>query len=188
MNARKPIRLDAAAQERAQSCLRLAYQLAGRYSARTGVPLEDAEDVAIDTLLYTAVCYDPTRGANYCTFAHLCICHRLKRLGQRFARRPRLLHFSALGNGEDDRAFDPADKTPAVDGRGIDVRAILERVEGVLPSRLYRMVWLYYAEGLTLVQVGRQCGICKERVRQLLAQARWTVRAALAELWQEMPC
>jgi RNA polymerase sigma factor (sigma-70 family) len=177
------IPLDAAAQERVLSCMKLAYQLANRFARRTGVSLQDCEDAAIDALLYTAPRYDPARGANYCTFAHIWIRGRLSRLAEKRNQRPRTLSFSALSGREDDCAFDPPDQTTADAGEADDWRELLARIERLVGPKLFLLLSLYHGEGLTLEEVGQRCdGLCKESVRQLLVRARRLAWAALPYL------
>lgn len=181
-NVTTSIPLDAARRELAVSALPLAYQLAGRLAARTSLPRERAVDAAIDGLLLAALRYDEARGANFCTFAHLSIRHRLTNALQAHLRRNRIARtrpFSQLDR-DGDNPLDPADDAPPVWGEveAADRRATLARVEGLLPPRLWLALHLYFGEGLTLEQVGQRVvpPVGKERVRQLVAEAIRLVR------------
>jgi RNA polymerase sigma factor (sigma-70 family) len=50
------------------------------------------------------------------------------------------------------------------------------RVRAVLPERLYHVLCMRHAEGRTLTEIASRMGISRQRVRQLVAQARNQVR------------
>lgn len=165
-----PYRLTAEQQALASSCIRLAYQLAGRFAAR-GLDREACEDAALDGLMRAAALFDPARGVRFTTYAHPAITNTLIHYQKMVSRSPHVRFFSELATAVDGELlpFEPMD-TRARAASGGSALA-LACVREVLPPRWWRMLVEYYLEGGTLAEVGARHQLSTERVRQLLAKA-----------------
>lgn len=132
--------------------------------------------------------YDPTKGFRFATYAN----HHLRKwLGEHAhaercglvrqprdpARRP--VDAPAVGSWpeNDGDTWEPA-APEAVEPPPDETRVWTAVAEVVTDPRERRILWLRYKDGCTLDEIGREVGITKERVRQILIKSMDRLRAA----------
>jgi RNA polymerase sigma factor (sigma-70 family) len=167
-----------AVQERVRCCWGVAERLARRqYRCCEGrVPLEELGGEAQRALLEAAGRYDPGRGVPLEAYVVLIIGRRLKRavlLWRRWSR-PHPLSFTDL-DGPAGGPFGPASDPPCTRTPGPDraaaVRETLERVRRVLPEQWFAVLWLHFVQGYSKEEIGRQLGVTRQWVQQLIRKA-----------------
>jgi RNA polymerase sigma factor (sigma-70 family) len=131
-------------------------------------------------LLDAANRFDQTRGVPLAAFVTMIVQQRLRRAVQRWhrqqARQVCFTDLDELDGAANTPEHDPADLCmPEADGPAA-VREALERVRRVLPERSYAVLRLHYAEGHTLEETGREMGLSRQRVRQLIDKAKERAR------------
>ena len=78
---------------------------------------------------------------------------------------------------------------PAIQERGLEERDLAKRVDlalKTLPERQRLALTLFHYEGMSQVEVGRALGVSDEAIESLLARARRTLKAALADEWRAL--
>jgi RNA polymerase sigma-70 factor (ECF subfamily) len=81
----------------------------------------------------------------------------------------------------------PEESEPAGQLRHLAERELAGRVDAALkalPERQRLALTLFHYEGMSQIEVGNTLGISDEAVESLLARARRTLKAALAEQWR----
>jgi RNA polymerase sigma factor (sigma-70 family) len=166
--------LNEAARGRAAEHLELARRLAWKYfeSCSRSVPLDELRGEALYALSYAAGKFDVGRGVPFGAYATLAISHRLIQAINLWRRGGRLAHtrFTDLPAAARTEFDAPCPRT-AESGDLAAVRELLALLRRHLPSRWFRALQLYYAQGHTLEEVGRRLGVTRERARQLLTKA-----------------
>lgn len=184
-----------------RGCLSVPWFLANRF--RSCNPLLDRDDLAAAGnvgLVEAAELFDPTRGVAFSTYAYHAVWARITLEAKRQARRIRVPDnwlqdkaeltdtqdaqlekastiLSLDWRDRDDKAFQVA--APVAVGPEPDERAALQAALHRLPAR-DREIVLMRSGGLSLLEVGRRLGICRERVRQIEVRAHAKLRAWLA--------
>jgi RNA polymerase sigma factor (sigma-70 family) len=131
-------------------------------------------------LLDAARRFDQTRGVLLGAFVTMIVQQRLRRAVQRWNQRQAhqvcFTDLDELDSAANKPVVDLADPCmPEADGPAA-VREALERVRRVLPERSYAVLRLHYVEGHALEEIGREMGVSRQRVRQIIKQAKERAR------------
>jgi RNA polymerase sigma factor (sigma-70 family) len=178
-----------AVRERAMQCLGMAERMARRQYRCCGrsVPLEDLLGEAQLAVVEAAGRYDPDRGVPLEAYASRIVGQRLRRAVKVWHdwRRLHALCFTDLArpgsNGRCAPLVDPpCPRTPEPD-RAAAVEAALLRVRRVLPDPWFAVLWLHGVEEQTMKEIGRQMGVSRQWVRQLIDMAKERVRRLCPE-------
>ena len=147
-------------------------------SARYRVPLDDAHGIIDEAAVDIARRWRPDRGASLATFLgrHL-FADACKTLGRQLCRANR---YHAAAESLPDLC--PAPPPPTLGLLADDVRAVLGRVEGAVGRRVYTILRLVYADGLSRAEVGGRVGLCDTRITQLCTEWRARLRADMPEV------
>jgi DNA-directed RNA polymerase specialized sigma subunit len=178
-NARQEKRpLDAEARERVLVCVGLAEGLARREFRLCGrvMPLEELLGEARLALADAASRFREDAGVPFRAYATMVIRHRLVQAITVWRRGGRLAFpcFSDLGLfGVGGRLLAPDPHCPWAHepGQIVANQEMLERVRRALPPRWFTLLELYYGQGYTMVEIGRQLGMSRQRVQELLCKA-----------------
>lgn len=163
--------LSFAQQELVTAHLYLARPLAMRHFRRNQyMGFEDCYSVALFGLTYAAAMWHEAKGVPFGAYATMVMKHRMIQESQSIYRR---LHLSAIGHG-----VTQADILMVVDRphHNAHVFEVLERIKQILLPRWFDAVYMRYALGMTLEEIGAKLGVTRERVRQLETKACDRVR------------
>lgn len=167
--------------------VRLAYRLASLLwpSVRPRLDQEETRAAALLGLCRAAGLYDPARGTKFSTYAWHCVrtavldaarhggtvsvSYRRASASPDAARAARW-RASPLGEGPDVEA--PPEPCPLAAADAAREAGRVREAVARLPGRQARAVRLYYWDGKTLAEAGRELGLTRERVRQILLAAR----------------
>jgi RNA polymerase sigma factor (sigma-70 family) len=139
------------------------------------VPQDELLSEAHLGLLDAANRFDQTRGVPLAAYVTMIVQQRLRRAVQRWQRRQALqvcfTDMDGLDRAANTSVLDPVDPCmPEPDG-ATAVEEALERLRRVLPERWYAVLRLHYVEGHTLEDIGREMGVSRQRVRQIIDKA-----------------
>lgn len=174
-----PRRLSPAAQELVTAHTWIAYRMAWRFARRHArdVPADELIADALYGLTYAASMFRTCHNVPFGAYATMVVRHRLIqavvrwRRGKRAGRLPTVL----TAQGEE-MPWEAADR-PAPDVQdSTAAREMCARVRRALPARLYKVLRLYHGEGYTLAEIGDRMGLSRQRIRQMVVQARDRVR------------
>ena len=151
------------------------------------LPYEEAVQAGRLGLWRAIQSYDPHRGYQFSTYAYPAIVHQVWRVVKAHCEENRRAH----ATGELKLYFRYWEVGPAQQQAEIELKTCLHDLVGRLPKRLERVIKARYGleEGQrqTLAQVGRQIGVCRERVRQLQQEALvWLRHPAHSQELREM--
>jgi RNA polymerase sigma factor (sigma-70 family) len=188
-----------------------AARWASRYSSRLAPRLQMGDDYAQEARIavwMAVVGYDPGRGAQLSTYAHMKARSAVADARRKWDPRPRYLqeaaraHFDAgatvpggwelplslddlVGTAEDRVRFadtmqaEEEDPHEQVERRGYD--EYLWRLVTALPPRERALLFQYYVEGKSLKEIGMLLGCSQSRASQIHTRALGRLRKLLAE-------
>ncbi len=138
---------------------------------------EESCSAALLGLTIAAQRFDESRGLSFSTFSWFyCRCE-IQRAAERFARCQARTE-SVCSNGADGAFLDKfTSSADVLEDADHGLRKLeVERLLALLPPRWAKLVRMRFLEGMTLEATGKQLGISKERVRQLLRDSLGALR------------
>jgi RNA polymerase sigma factor (sigma-70 family) len=181
---RKAGPLDQAGRQLVEAHLHLANPLAWeRYRKCDGqVPLDELRCEARLALTRAACHFDPEREVPFGAFATLVIRRWLAQVAMKWQAQARLVVYLPLqpdedGKGELASAEPACTRTRPAEDEAL-YRELQQRLQAVLPARWLALVRGYYFGGRTMREVGREHGISRQRVKQILDRAAEELRLA----------
>ncbi len=165
--------LDEDARHRVTEFTRLANTLARthRQQKARDVPIEELQAEALYALSYAAGRFDVNRGVPFGAYATMVIRHRLSQMVGVWRRSQRIVSHRLLSEEEDRYVYDTPDPNTVEVDEEITSNELLVLVKSNLPSRWFEILRQYYADGLTLQEIGQNESVSKQRVRQLIEKA-----------------
>jgi RNA polymerase sigma factor (sigma-70 family) len=140
------------------------------------VPLEELLGEARWALTYASSIFDRAREVPFGAYATLVMRHRLIQAVTTWRRGGRLAHvrFSDLNQRNPEGEVIPYQPVCPRTREPVQLaaeRELLERVRRALPPRWFAVLYLYFAEGHTLEEIGRRLRLSRQRVQQLVVRA-----------------
>ena len=167
--------LDDAGRQRVESFTRLAYRLAwtfARHHARD-IPIDELKAEALCALTYAASLFKEEYQVPFGAYAMRAMRHRLTQTVVSWRRAKRAGQFPGPPT---DGAWE-AKTRPELEATGsLETQEMCAQVRRVIPARWYDVMYQYHGEGQTLEAIGQEMGVSRQRVRQLLVEARERVR------------
>ncbi len=146
-------------------------------SGLTRLGYEESCSAALLGLTIAAQRFDESLGYSFSTIAwYYCRCE-IQRAAERFARCQAKTE-SVCSNGGSDSFLDKfTSSADVLEDADHGLRKLeVERLLALLPPRWAKLVRMRFLEGMTLDAAGKQVGISKERVRQLLKDSLGALR------------
>jgi RNA polymerase sigma factor (sigma-70 family) len=146
------------------------------HCCKRSVPLEELLGEARLALARAGSLFDACRGVPFGAYATRVIRHRLVQAVTEWRRGGRLDHsnFSEMRQatpGGGLGPFDPVCPRTREPGQLALEWDLLDRVSRSMPRRWFSVLRLYFAEERTMEEIGKQLGVTRSRVQQLVAQA-----------------
>lgn len=195
--SRKPsMRTDAEAVALATCNLRLSLAVVAKFARRypdlaADVGLDELEAEAFCALLRAARLFDPSKGYQFSTYAHI-TCWRgcIQLVSQRrvgMLREFLQLEGAGYRNDAAGRAADgaavvaPPDKRAADPSRSAELRELYDRAMQLVPKE-YAEVFRLHLEGWRHAEIGRRCGFTRERSRKICELVITKLRKEMKEV------
>jgi len=172
--------LGEAARQRAAAYVRLAYKLAWTFAHQHArdMPIDDLKAEALCGLTYASGLFKEEYEVPFGAYAMRVMRQRLTQavIRWRKAKRVGLASRHLCDDDSEPKARPEPDVTEA-----LEVHDMCEQVRRVIPARWYEVLYQYHGEGQTLEAISQQLGVTRQRVRQLLSNARDRARRQFPE-------
>jgi RNA polymerase sigma factor (sigma-70 family) len=133
------------------------------------VPLVEVIAEAVAGLVYAASRFEPARGVPFHNYAVMVVHHKLASFAFRWRRWHRIASAPSMDHIRDD-------STASADER-LDTAQAIEKLAVRLPAKLYSVLRLRYADGLTYREIGERNGYSCQRAAQVVEMAEAMARA-----------
>lgn len=167
--------LDDLARQRVENNLLLAYRMAWSFARQHArdMPIDELKAEALFGLTYAASLFDEEHKVPFAAYAFMVIRHQLTATVRSWRRAKRAGQYL----GSLDGIICESKVLPSADvSTGLEAYEMCEKVRRVIPPQWYDVIHQYHAEGQTLDAIGQRLGVTRQRVRQVLVQARKRVR------------